>query len=89
MFGSRNQGGAGHCARRIKDWARELLGAGEEASILVSELACSEPGCPPIETVIAILDGPGSARRYKLHRPSAEVTREDVARLAAPEGAGA
>lgn len=83
MLGMRTNGASG--ARQIKAWARELLAVGEEATIMVSELRCSEPGCPPVETVIAILDGPGQARQYKIHQPSAAVTKGDVARLVAKE----
>jgi hypothetical protein len=76
--------GDASAARQIKEWARELLAAGD-ATIMVSELRCSEPGCPPVETVIAVLDGPGQARQYKIHRPAAAVSRDDVAMLAAQE----
>jgi hypothetical protein len=86
--GGANAGGAA-AARRIKEWAREILPPDEEVTILVSELACSEPGCPPIETVIALFRGRESAVKHTVHRPSAEVTREDVERLLRGEGGGA
>ena len=69
-------------ARRIKDWARELLALGDEVTILVSELSCSEPGCPPIETVIAVFRGRENPTKYTIHRASVDVTRDDVAALA-------
>ena len=75
-------GGGGTTARRIKDWARELFALGDEVTILVSELSCSEPGCPPVETVIALFRGKEEPTKYTIHRPSAEVTREDIAGLA-------
>jgi hypothetical protein len=78
---SRGVGGA-DVARRIKSWAREVFDPEGGATILVSELACSEPGCPPIETVIAILRGPQAHEKYKIHRPSAEITRADIVALA-------
>jgi hypothetical protein len=74
-------GGGAVTARRIKDWVRELLALGDDVTILVSELTCSEPGCPPVETVIAVFRGPEDTTKYTLHRPSAEVTRDDVAGL--------
>jgi hypothetical protein len=77
------RGSAG--ARQIKEWVRELLGAGDDATILVSEVACSEPGCPPVETVIAVMDGAAASRRYKIHAPLAEIGREHVAGLAAAQ----
>jgi len=84
MLGSSARGtGGANVARQIKSWVREVFDPEGEATILVSELTCSEPGCPPIETVIAIMRGPGSSEKYKIHRPSAEITRNDIAALAA------
>ena len=83
MFSMKRSGSSG--ARQIKTWAREAFDMSEDATIMVSELRCSEPGCPPVETVIAIMDGPGEARRFKIHQPSASVTRDDVAELARGE----
>ena len=84
MFRTAGAGsGAGAAkARQIKEWAGELLAPGEEVTILVSELACSEPGCPPVETVIALFRGREEPRKFHIHRPAAEVTREDIAGLA-------
>jgi hypothetical protein len=68
-------------ARRIKEWVREQLALGDDVTILVSELSCSEPGCPPVETVIALFRGREGTTKYTIHRPSAEVTRDDIAGL--------
>jgi hypothetical protein len=80
------EGAGGATARQIKEWVRELLAPGDEVTILVSELTCSEPGCPPVETVIALFRGREEPVKYTIHRPSAEVTRDDVAGLAKGEG---
>ncbi len=77
---ARGKGGA-DVARQIKSWVREAFDPEGQATILVSELTCSEPGCPPIETVIAIMHGPGASEKYKIHRPSAEITRADITAL--------
>jgi hypothetical protein len=37
----------------------------------VQQLACREPGCPPVETVIVVLAT--SARRWTLPHPLSEV----------------
>lgn len=66
---------------QLKAWVRERLGLAGDAVVMVTELRCTEPGCPPLETVIAVLDGPGSKRQYKLHKGVADVTPEDVAGL--------
>jgi hypothetical protein len=65
--------------RRLKDWTRELLVLGEEVTLTVSELRCTEPGCPDVETVIGALFGPGRQRRWKVIAPATAVTREQLA----------
>jgi hypothetical protein len=68
--------------REVRAWARELFAVAQSETILVTELACGEPGCPPSETVIAVLTGPGRSRQYKIPRPVTTVTRDEVAALA-------
>lgn len=67
---------------RIKAWVAAAFALQEGTAVMVTELTCTEPGCPPIETVVAILDGPGRTRRYKVHKPIADVTEPDVTALA-------
>jgi hypothetical protein len=67
-------------SRQIKQWAREALALPAETTLMVSELACSEPGCPPLETVIAVLDA-DAPRHFKIHRAMSDVTRSDVATI--------
>ena len=38
----------------IKAQVTTALRLDEEATVMVSELACMEEGCPPVETVIAV-----------------------------------
>ena len=63
---------------RIKRWVREAWVLSSEATVMVTELECREPGCPPIETVLALLEGPGKTRQYKIHKSAAEISRADV-----------
>ncbi|MBM4297467.1 MAG: hypothetical protein FJ143_06975 [Deltaproteobacteria bacterium] len=73
--------GSGNPAQtqRVKQWAIEIFELGEEVSVLVTELQCTEPGCPPLETVIAIMGV--EKKQYKLHKALADVTHADVAGL--------
>lgn len=71
---------------RIKAWARANWELSEETTIMVTELECREPNCPPIETVIAVLEGPGKTRQYKIHKSAEQVSRHDVDALA--DGSG-
>src|ERR1700741_3660775 len=43
-------------------WVRRVLNLEDDAVVMISELRCSEPGCPPLETVIAVLGGPRQGR---------------------------
>ena len=61
----------GRRATEIADLARASLGLSADAAVTVSQVACREPGCPPVETVIAVLGRP--ARRWTIHRPLIEV----------------
>ncbi len=57
---------------------RAELADDDPRSVMVTELACTEPGCPPLVTVVALL-GPGDQTQHKIHKPLAEVTEADVA----------
>jgi hypothetical protein len=63
---------------RLKSWAREMLALDETVRVMVTELRCGETDCPDVETVIALLDVPGQARKLKVSKPLAEVTRDDL-----------
>lgn len=66
---------------RIKQWVAARFALDEDTSVLVTELRCTEEGCPPLETVIAILETPGKPRQYKLHKSMAEIIADDIVAL--------
>jgi len=68
--------------RKIKDWAYECLPISAEATVSVMELECREPGCPPLETVIAVMEQGKETRQWKFHKSIPEVTREDLGLVA-------
>jgi hypothetical protein len=70
---------------RVREWARELWGLREEDSVVVSELRCSEPGCPPLETVVLIAASDRPTFQHKLHLAASEMRREDLQALYAKE----
>jgi hypothetical protein len=86
LFGSSRQADPKRVAE-VKEWVAEVFRLGADVSVLVTELRCTEPGCPPLETVVAILNWPGQPRQYKIHKPLTEVTRQDVTRLGPRNGA--
>ena len=62
--------------QQLKTWTYEALGLSAEVPISISQLQCHEPGCPPIETVIAVMAQP--TQTYKIHAAAAEISQEAV-----------
>lgn len=81
LFGGRRTDPA--AAARVKAWAADVFGLTDRDTVVVSELRCSDPDCPDVETVVAVLGAPGRARRHVVLKPLAAVTRADLADLAA------
>ena len=75
--------------RQIKDWAYEYLPISAEATVSVMELECREPGCPPLETVVAAMEQDKEPRQWKLHKAMPDITLADVVELAASRPPGA
>ncbi len=78
MFGPRNDERRVAAIRALKATARALFDAGEDDAVVVNELQCTEPGCPPIETVVALLRAGAEPRQVKVHKPAVEVTEDDL-----------
>ena len=68
---------------QVKSWVSQAFDLSEDISVMITQLQCTEEGCPPIETVIAIMETPGKPRQYKIHKPLAEVKRADIVGLTA------
>lgn len=64
---------------RLKSQTRALLGLADEVVVAVTELACREPGCPDIETVVAVLKAGEKPWTARIHKPIPEVTGQDLA----------
>jgi hypothetical protein len=62
---------------RVREWTRARFNLPNDAAVLVAEIACAMPGCPPLETVIAFWSG---ERRHhtKVFKPVAEVIEDDL-----------
>jgi hypothetical protein len=58
----------------IREWTREFLNLGDDDVITLTELACRDPQCSALETVVAVFSHP-STRRWRFARPAAELTR--------------
>lgn len=69
----------------IKAWTRAVFHLNDETTVMVTELECREPGCPPVETVIAVLKGPGDTQQYKIHKTATEIGLADIEELVVRE----
>ena len=73
--------------RTLKRALRSNLDLDDEAIITISQLACLELDCAPLETVIALLR-PGSPQlQHKFQKSVNEVNAEDLAFICAEWGA--
>lgn len=68
---------------RLKQWVGALMGLTDRDTIMLAELACRDPGCVDLETVITVIKA--DRRRFLLRFPGpmADVTEADVRSLRA------
>jgi hypothetical protein len=80
MLLSRNNRSLAHIAalQQVKNWTRERFNLPPDALVFVSEIACSVPGCPPIETVVAFWTQGDKRHQFKLFKPVADVVANDL-----------
>ena len=78
---------------RVEQWTRERFSVAKEAAVSVAEVACTLPGCAPLETVVMFWIAE-QRYQFKLFKPVAEVVVGDLPyawlkdALAVQEGAG-
>jgi hypothetical protein len=63
---------------RVRAWTRERFALADDAAILVSEVSCALPGCPPRETVVAFWTEDEQRHQFKLFKPVTEVVVDDL-----------
>lgn len=63
---------------RLKGWIADLMSLTDRDHIAIAELACHDPGCPDLETVVNVTLA--DRRRFVLRFPAsvAEVTETQV-----------
>ncbi|SRR5271168_380678 len=64
-------------AAPIRDWARRRFALEGNQTVMVSEVACTVPGCPPIETHIVFWSTLGR-HHCKIFKTIADVTEDDL-----------
>ena len=68
-------------ARRIKKALRAALSLSDDMTVTVTELACLEEGCAPVETAIGLLRPDAPQLQCKLHKPMDAVDAEDLVQV--------
>ncbi len=63
---------------RVRDWTREGLALADDDTVLVAEVVCARPGCPPLETVVTFWTRTGERHWFKVFKPLAEVVFDDM-----------
>jgi nitrate reductase delta subunit len=63
---------------RVKAWTRARFELADEATVFVTEVSCTLPGCPPRETVVAFWTEGDTRHQFKLFKPVAQVALADL-----------
>ena len=63
---------------RIKSCVRDVLALPAGTALTVNEIACLDPACPGMETVILVMEPGRRTRAYKIARALDTVTDQDV-----------
>ena len=78
QLGPRTDFAYGQALERVRGWTRERFKLAEDVPILVAEIACGLPGCPPLETVVAFWTASDKRHQFKLFKPVREVVYDDL-----------
>jgi hypothetical protein len=76
MMRSRKASADGAALDRVRDWTRDRFKLADE-TVMVSEIACAVPGCPPIETHVVFWTERGR-HHFKVFKPLADVIEDDL-----------
>ena len=70
--------GHGAVVERIQAWTRQRFSLPADSTILVAEIDCVVPGCPPIETVVAFWTARDRRHHFKVFKRLTEVVEDDL-----------
>jgi nitrate reductase delta subunit len=77
LMRSRNRRPRDGDADRVAAWTRARFVLAEDETVMVSEVSCAVPGCPPIETHVVFWTALGR-HHFKVFKPLAEVIEGDL-----------
>jgi hypothetical protein len=69
--------GRAAAAERVRGWTRDRFKLPEDAAIMVAEVTCAVPGCPPLETMIAFWTE-NTRHHFKVFKPVEDVVEDDL-----------
>ncbi|MGC5779286.1 hypothetical protein [Methylobacterium sp. NFXW15] len=75
-------------AARLKAEIAPALGLGPDDSLSVNEIACADPGCPDMETIVLVMRVGQPTRALRVRKVMEDVTDADIAALVEEEKAG-
>ena len=79
MFGNVHRDPEHHEATaRVEAWVRARFSLGAASAVMVAEVECQMPGCPPIETIAAFWGEDETRYRFKIFKPVADVVEDDL-----------
>ena len=62
---------------RVRAWTRARFKLTDDETVMVSEIACAVPGCPPIEAHVVFWTALGR-HHFKVFKPVADVAEDDL-----------
>ena len=74
---SKKSPGTSAASDRVRDWTQTRFKLTDDETVMVSEVACGVPGCPPVETHIVFWTALGR-HHFKIFKPLAEVVEDDL-----------
>ncbi len=77
MMRSRKRGADGAAVDRVREWVQARFKLTDDETVMVSEVACGVPGCPPIETHVVFWTAL-ERHHFKVFKPLADVAEDDL-----------
>jgi hypothetical protein len=62
---------------QIAGWTRARFSLASNSVVLVTEMACGQPGCPPLETVVVFWEN-DNRYQFKFFKVALEVSEDDL-----------
>jgi nitrate reductase molybdenum cofactor assembly chaperone NarJ/NarW len=77
MMRSRKHGADGAVLDRVREWTQGRFRLTEDETVMVSEVTCGVPGCPPVETHVVFWTDQGR-HHFKVFKPLKDVAEDDL-----------